>query len=123
MTSGKSDERGGLRVVAPNGTPPSRRVRWFLWMFSGAMVLVAGTAFTFKLIDFFVTATTKGPEALASFLIPVLNYLLVAAGFFCLFLWAWFSGQLRNVEAAKHRMLELQRQIDERELQRSGGRS
>jgi hypothetical protein len=66
MTSGKSDERGGLRVVAPNGTPPSRRVRWFLWM---------------------------------------------------------FSGQLRNVEAAKHRMLELQRQIDERELQRSGGRS
>ena len=42
----------------------------------------------------------------------MLNYLLVAAGFGCLFLWAFLRGHYRDVEAPKHRMLELQRIID-----------
>ncbi|MCB1036239.1 MAG: cbb3-type cytochrome oxidase assembly protein [Acidobacteria bacterium] len=79
------------------------------------MVLVAGSAFIFKLIEFYTTATTSGPGALACFLIPVLNYLLVAAGFFCLFLWAYFSGEFRDMEAAKYRMLEMQLQFDRQE--------
>jgi len=121
MTSGTSEPPAGLRALPP--PPPSRRARIFLWLFSVAMVLVAGSAFLFKLIEFFLTATNKGADALASFLIPVLNYLLVAAGFFCLFLWAWLSGQLRDVESAKYRMLELQAQIDAREARaRTGGR-
>jgi len=120
MTSGTS-ERRTLRAVPP---PTSRRARWFLWLFSVAMVLTAGSAFVFKLIEFFVTATQQGSDALASFLIPLLNYLLVAGGFFCLFLWAWLSGQLRDVESAKYRMLELQRRFDANELaRRTGGRS
>jgi hypothetical protein len=110
-----------LRVAPP---PTSRRARWFLWIFSVVMVLTAGSAFAFKLIEFFLTATQKGSDALASFLIPLLNYLLVAGGFFCLFLWAWLSGQLRDVESAKYRMLELQRSIDASELaRRQRGRS
>jgi cbb3-type cytochrome oxidase maturation protein len=97
----------------------SPRVRWFLWVFSVAMILTAGTAFLFKLIEFFVTATSEGPSALASFLIPVLNYLLVATGFLFLFLWAYFSGQFRDVESAKYRMLEMQEQINKQESQNS----
>lgn len=106
------------RGPRPAPTPPegpSARTRWFLWIFSVALVLVAGTAFIFKLIEFYTTATTSGPGALASFLIPVLNYLLVAAGFFCLFLWAYLSGQFRDMEAAKYRMLELEAQLDRQE--------
>jgi cbb3-type cytochrome oxidase maturation protein len=87
------------------------------------MVLTAGTAFLFKLIEFFVTATSQGADALASFLIPVLNYLLVAAGFLCLFLWAYSSGQFRDVEHAKYRMLELQQEIDRQEALRRGART
>ena len=68
----------------------------------------------FFLETFYATAQT------GIILVP-LNYRLVAAGFFCLFLWAWFGGQMRDVESAKYRMLELQRQIDERELERSAG--
>ncbi len=94
---------------------PSPKARRFLWAFSIAMVLTAGTAFVLKLIEFFSTATRSGSDALASFLIPVLNYLLVAAGFFCLFLWAYFSGQFRDLEGPKHRMLEMQREIDAQE--------
>ena len=97
---------------------PSPKARRFLWAFSIAMVLTAGSAFVLKLIEFFATATTQGPDALVSFLIPVLNYLLVAAGFFCLFLWAYFSGQFRDLEAPKHRMLEMQREIDAQEALR-----
>ena len=97
---------------------PSPKARRFLWAFSIAMVLTAGTAFVLKLIEFFATATRSGSDALASFLIPVLNYLLVAAGFFCLFLWAYFSGQFRDLEGPKHRMLEMQREIDAREALR-----
>lgn len=91
---------------------PSARVRFFLWVFSFVLVGVAGTAFVMKLIEFIATATRDGSDALASFLIPVLNYLLVAAGFFCLFLWAYFSGQFRDLEAPKYRMLEMQRELD-----------
>ena len=101
---------------APEGyAEPSPKARRFLWAFSIAMVLTAGTAFVLKLIEFFATATRSGSDALASFLIPVLNYLLVAAGFFCLFLWAYFSGQFRDLEAPKLRMLEMQREIDAQE--------
>jgi nitrogen fixation-related uncharacterized protein len=92
---------------------------WVLWVFGSAIVLVAGTAFVMKLVDFWITATTEGPDALGSFLIPVLNYLLVAAGFACLFFWAYFKGQFRDLESAKHRMLEMQREIDRAEAPRS----
>jgi nitrogen fixation-related uncharacterized protein len=109
---------GHLRAVeSPQREELSPAARRFLWIFSVTLVLVAGTAFVFKLLEFFFTATTQGPQALASFLIPVLNYLLVAAGFFCLFLWAYSTGQFRDMEAAKYRMLELQREIDRAEAQ------
>lgn len=102
-----------LRSVPPADDSPSPRARRFLWIFSVAMVVVAGSAFLMKLIEFFATATREGTGALASFLIPVLNYLLVAAGFFCLFLWAYLKGHFRDLEAPKYRMLELDRQYDE----------
>ncbi len=91
---------------------PSRATRRFLWIFSIAMIVTAGTAFTFKLIDFYITATTEGSSALASFLIPVLNYLFVAAGFTSLFVWAYSRGQFRNVEEPKYRMLEMNAECD-----------
>lgn len=102
-----------LRAVPPiDRSEPSPRTRWFLWAFSVTLVMVAGSAFVMKLIEFIATATRDGSDALASFLIPVLNYLLVAAGFFSLFLWAYTTGQFRDLEAAKYRMLELQHEID-----------
>ena len=80
--------RRNLKAVPGQTNEPSTGTRLFLWVFSLVLVLTAGSAFVMKLIEFFATATREGTGALASFLIPVLNYLLVAAGFFCLFLWA-----------------------------------
>jgi len=115
MTSG-ANRTGPLGVVPAGDLSPSPRAQRFLWVFSVAMVLFAGSAFVFKLIEFILTATTGGPRALGSFLLPVLTYLLVASGFFCLFLWAYSTGQFRDVEAPKYRMLEMQDEIDRQEL-------
>ena len=119
---GHDDRRptgGGLEAVPqPVATERGGGGRWFLWIFGPAVIIVAGTAFIFKLTEFIVVATSDGPDALASFLIPVMNYLLVAAGFLCLFFWAYFTGQFKDVEAPKYRMLEMQREIDEREAGR-----
>ena len=95
----------------------SARSRMFLWVFSWVMILTAGTAFVFKLIEFFHTATTMGRGALASFLIPLLTYLIVAAGFASMFMWSYLSGHYKDVEAAKYRMLEMQQEIDAAEAQ------
>jgi tryptophan-rich sensory protein len=91
----------------------SRGAQLFLWIFSIAMIVTAGSAFGMKLIDFYVTATREGTAAMGSFLIPVMNYLFVAAGFAALFVWAYSRGQFRNVEAPKYRMLEQNALCDE----------
>lgn len=91
----------------------SKSARLFLWVFSILMIVTAGSAFGMKLIDFYVTATREGSSALGSFLVPVMNYLFVAAGFAALFVWAYSRGQFRNVEAPKYRMLEQNALCDE----------
>ena len=87
--------------------------------FLGEPKFFAGIAFIFKLTEFIYVATNEGPDAMGTFLIPVMNYLLVAAGFLCMFFWAYFTGQYRDVEAPKYRMLEMQAEIDREEGARS----
>jgi nitrogen fixation-related uncharacterized protein len=106
--------------------PLSRTGRIFLWVFSATMVLTAGSAFVFKLIEFLYSFsiarnTVPGGDGVRPgfmFAIsPLVNYLIVAAGFACLFLWAFLSGQFRDIEGPKYRMLELQRQFDRAEAE------
>lgn len=104
-----------LPPIDPPRRRRSRAATLFLWAFSVVMVVTAGTAFIFKFIEFAYTAMSEDRAGMQTFFIPLLTYLIVAAGFFCLFLWAFFSGQFRDVEAAKHRMLQMQREIDLRE--------
>lgn len=106
--------------------PISRGTRMFLWLFSILMVITAGTAFLFKLIEFiyqFISAdnTVAGGQGVRHGFIfaisPLMTYLIVAAGFACLFVWALLGGQFKDVEAPKYRMLDLQDQIDRAEAQ------
>lgn len=111
-------------VIKPVPSPKPKReattktARIFLWIFSTLMIVTAGTAFGMKLIDFYITATREGSAALGSFLVPVMNYLFVAAGFGALFFWAYIRGQFRNVEEPKYRMLEHNLEYD-REWERT----
>ena len=118
--TGKDSSDGGLKAVRPVQRARSPKSgRWFLWIFGPTVIVVAGVAFIFKLTEFIYVATNKGPDSMGTFLIPVMNYLLVAAGFLCMFLWAYFTGQYRDVEAPKYRMLEMQAEIDREDGTRS----
>lgn len=104
----------------------SRGSRTFLWVFSFAMVITAGSAFMIKLIEFlyeFSSARNTVPggggvrHGFIFAISPLMTYLVVAAGFACLFAWAYFSGQYRDVEGPKYRMLQMQDEFDRFESQ------
>jgi len=117
-----TDPNRTIGTGLPTVPSMTQRVRRFLWVFSITMILTAGSAFVLKLIEFFHVATTEGSDALGSFLIPVLTYLTVAAGFGCLFFWSYLRGQYRDVEAPKFRMLEMQAEFDALDARARGAR-
>lgn len=108
-------------AAPPTATNPAAKPSRFVFYFNILVILMAGSAFLFKLVEFTLTFTKlapSSPEALNAdptlrFAIqPVITYLIVAAGFACLFFWAYLTGQFRNIEGPKFRMLEMQDEID-----------
>jgi hypothetical protein len=86
-----------------------RAPRWLLWTFI-AVVACAGCGFVFKLIEFGHTLHASPDVSFA--LMPIITYLVVAAGFFCLLTWATLGGHFKDIEGAKHFMLENERALD-----------
>jgi cbb3-type cytochrome oxidase maturation protein len=104
----------GQSPTGERASPPvGRGIHRFVWAFGLVMIVIAGGGFLFKLIEFITVFTTDEPFQFA--IIPVVTYLLVAAGFGCLFFWAYLSGQFKDVEAPKYRMLQMQDEIDREE--------
>jgi hypothetical protein len=73
-------------------------------------IVPAAMAFLNKFMKFVGTVGTD--EMGGAALVPMLNYLMVAAGFICLMVWAAASGMFRDVEAPKHKMLETEEKLD-----------
>lgn len=67
-------------------------------------VLVAGGMFCFKLFSFL--STIKRDELAGFAYDPMITYGFVAMGFLCLLMWAYASGQFRDIERPKYDMLE-----------------
>ncbi len=73
------------------------------------VVVVAGMAFVYKMTEFAMTISDDdvsgfGPASVLTYLMGMLPLLFIT-------LWAVFSGRLRDVEAPKYRMLELNKDI------------
>jgi len=112
-------ERDDQSTTPPNTTPnttptdstnPDHRIHRFVWGFGLIMVIIAGGGFIFKLYEFL---TAIGSDAQFQFsIIPVMTYLIVAAGFGCLFMWGFLAGQFKDIEEPKFRMLEMQDEFD-----------
>ncbi|MEX2213505.1 MAG: cbb3-type cytochrome oxidase assembly protein [Phycisphaeraceae bacterium] len=92
---------------SPRGSAAANR---FVWGFGIVMVLIAGGAFLMKLIEFGAVLLSDEPMQFA--FLPVVTYLMVAAGFGCLFMWAYVTGKFKDIEGPKYRMLEMQEEID-----------
>ena len=86
--------------------------RKFVAVFSVAVILLAGFGFIFKLIEFALSLARGDIVNFA--VVPVAVYLVVAGGFFFLFVWCALKGHLKDLEGPKHRLLELEEEYRRR---------
>ncbi|MCC7542018.1 MAG: hypothetical protein IT379_37710 [Deltaproteobacteria bacterium] len=79
---------------------------------TGAVVGLVLTAFGFffKLTEFLYALEAEEVEGFVT--VPVVTYFIVAAGYLLLFLWSWRRGLLKDLEAQKTRMLEMEEAYD-----------
>lgn len=84
----------------PRSERPFTKVHAFFALF----VLISGGLFCYKLFAFL--STIKKDELAGFAFDPVVVYGFVAMGFLCLLVWAYLTGQFRDIERPKHDMLE-----------------
>jgi nitrogen fixation-related uncharacterized protein len=96
---------------------PISKTRWrAVHVFFSIVCIVAGSMFVFKLHEFL--RTIKKDELAGFAFDPILTYGFVAIGFFLLLVWAFLTGQFKDVERTKHEMLErvAQQELEEQSL-------
>jgi len=79
------------------------------WVVLG--VTFAAASFVNKIVQFARTVPRDDITGFAA--IQVITYLLVALGFFCLFIWSFLKGDFRDMEKSKYRVLEMEDRINE----------
>ena len=80
------------------------------------IMAVAGFGFTYKFVEFF-RSLLKG-EIQGFAMMPVITYIIVGLGFLLLLVWSIVSGQLKDIEGPKYRMLEQEEEYERQEKER-----
>lgn len=96
------------REKVPSAKEQRRFRIWVIVVTLGLMV--AGSGFIFKLVEFIRVAQNQDAEGFA--VVPVVMYFLVTSGFICVFIWNYLRGGLRDVEKPKYKLLERHDEID-----------
>lgn len=95
-------------------TEKTSRVRSLTVLIMAVVILVPSMiGFVMKFIEFVHTFQDDAAGVFA--ITPISNYLLASLGFFCLLMWATMNGMFHDIERPKHRMLEIDRQLDRQE--------
>jgi nitrogen fixation-related uncharacterized protein len=96
----------------------SRRFTTWFHVFFVTVSLMAGGMFVFKLFAFMKTMYRSELDGFAAD--PILIYAFVAMGFLILLVWAYLTGQFRDIEGPKYEMFERfeEQERHERELAR-----
>lgn len=81
------------------------------WVISG--VTFASLTFVYKVIE--VLNTVPKGEMAGFAVMQVVTYLLIAIGFFFLFLWSFLKGDFKDTEKAKYKVLEMEEKALEME--------
>lgn len=85
-----------------------------VWVVAG--VSFAGLTFVYKMVE--IIRTVPQGDVAGFAVMQVITYLLVAIGFFCLFLWSFLKGDFREIERAKYRLLDREDELDRMERSR-----
>ena len=94
----------------PAGSAPPRPERILMWAAMIGGVFAAGVAFVYKIAEFIFTLNESSVQGFAD--IPVAIYFVVAAGWLCLLVWCFVSGQFKNIEEPKYEMLRKEEDRD-----------
>ena len=88
----------------------SRAKRITLLVIAGLILIPGAYGFIEKLIQFFrMLRIDRGVDFT---LVPISNYLFVAAGMACMLVWAILHGMFRDIEAPKFDMLEREEALE-----------
>lgn len=101
------------------GKMKSDKKEWavfILWTWVILGVTFASLTFSYKVIEFVKTVPRGEVAGFAA--IQVITYLLIAIGFFFLFLWSFLKGDFKDMEKAKYRVLEMEEKMLEMEKRR-----
>jgi membrane-anchored glycerophosphoryl diester phosphodiesterase (GDPDase) len=93
-----------------------RRIEWTVLVLGSWVILgvtFSASTFLYKVIE--IIRTVPEGEVAGFAVIQVATYLLVALGFFCLFLWSFLKGDFREMEKAKYQLLEREEAIEREE--------
>lgn len=82
----------------------------FLGIMALTIIVPAAIGFITKFVYFVRTLRTDNTGSFA--IVPMVNYLVVAAGFFCLLIWAAYRGMFRDIEGPKYTMLDREVRLD-----------
>ena len=96
-----------------NTPHPNRTKSMVLLVMAVAILVPSMLGFAAKFIEFIHVFRGETDGAFA--ITPVLNYLLASIGFFCMLIWATVNGMFHDMERPKHRMLEIEEELNRSE--------
>ncbi|MBI4848534.1 MAG: hypothetical protein HY808_08195 [Nitrospirae bacterium] len=77
------------------------------------VIIPGGISFIAKVGSYFMVEMEEG---MSGFAMPFFNYLFVAMGFVCLFVWAFFMGHFKDIDKPSYDMLEMEKSFEDSDL-------
>lgn len=85
-------------------------ITYFMIIF---VIIPGGLSFIAKIASYFMVEMEEG---MSGFALPFFNYLFIAIGFICLFIWAFFMGHFKDIDKPSYDMLEMERSFEDSDL-------
>ncbi|MBI4687863.1 MAG: hypothetical protein HY756_08820 [Nitrospirae bacterium] len=77
------------------------------------VIIPGGISFIAKIASYFMVEMEEG---MSGFALPFFNYLFIAIGFICLFVWAFFRGHFKEIDRPSYDMMEMERSFEDSDL-------
>jgi len=107
------EEKETVQVdLPPEQQYVARKKNKILLVFQWSVIIIAGSGFTFKFIEFTYSIFKTGNDIVQFAITPIVMYILVAVGFFLLFIWTVLRGDYKDIERPKFRLFEREYLLD-----------
>ena len=93
-----------------------RKKNKILLVFQWAVIIIAGSGFVFKFIEFTYSIFKTGNELVQFAVTPIVIYTCVAIGFLMIFLWTVSRGDYKDIEKPKYRLFEREVELGDNEF-------